>query len=46
MPILDRDWSSETRSKSEELVEVEMRRREMRNIGIGNTPKNFSNEEK
>ena len=25
-----RDWSSETRSESEELVEVEMRRREMR----------------
>ena len=33
MPVLDRDWrdwSSETRSESEELVEVEMRRREMR----------------
>ena len=33
MPILDRDWrdwSSETRSESEELIKVEMRRREMR----------------
>ena len=33
MSVLDqdwRDWSSETRSESEELVEVEMRRREMR----------------
>ena len=30
MPVLDRDWSSEIRSELEELVEVEMRRREMR----------------
>ena len=33
MPVLDRDWgdwSFETRSELEELVEVEMRRREMR----------------
>ena len=33
MPVLDRDWrdwSSKTRSESKELVEVEMRRREMR----------------
>ncbi|KAK9992458.1 hypothetical protein SO802_027443 [Lithocarpus litseifolius] len=33
MPVLDRDWrdwSSETRSELKELVEVEMRRREMR----------------
>ena len=30
MPVLDRDWSFETWSELEELVEVEMRRREMR----------------
>ena len=30
MPVLDRDWSSETWSKLEALVEVEMRIREMR----------------
>ena len=30
MPVLDRDWSSETWSELEELVGVEMRRREMR----------------